>query len=265
MKEICGLGDTEMRDIAAALRAGRIAAPFSAMALKSICADRSVAIAEEMQRVFGDVSPDHAALTLEAIAADREHRKQGESSGVELVWTGPEMDGAANRDTRVVAHNLFLSAREHVLISGFAFHGSKEIFEPLAGQMKAHPNLKVQLFLNVHHGANDTTKPQEALARFATQFRKYEWPWESLPEVYYDPRSQETANGERAVLHAKCIVVDRKTAFVTSANFTTAAHEKNIEVGVLVNSPWFASQLVDQFQVLAERKKLLPLSLPRIV
>jgi phosphatidylserine/phosphatidylglycerophosphate/cardiolipin synthase-like enzyme len=80
-----------------------------------------------------------------------------------------------------------------------------------------------------------------------------------LPEVYYDPRSLDREITAQSRLHAKCVVVDRRVAFVTSANFTEAAHERNIEAGVLIQSPRFASRLADHFDALAHAGKLLPL------
>ena len=59
-------------------------------------------------------------------------------------------------------------------------------------------------------------------------------------------RAKET--GGRAALHAKCIVVACSEAFVTSANFTEAAQDRNIEAGVLVRIPSFARSLVEQFE-----------------
>ena len=35
-------------------------------------------------------------------------------------------------------------------------------------------------------------------------------------------------------MHAKVVVADRRAALVTSANLTEHAHERNIEVGLLV-------------------------------
>jgi phosphatidylserine/phosphatidylglycerophosphate/cardiolipin synthase-like enzyme len=54
-------------------------------------------------------------------------------------------------------------------------------------------------------------------------------------------------SARRAALHAKCVVIDRSTALVTSANFTEAAQERNIEAGALVSDVTFAGILVDQF------------------
>ena len=71
-----------------------------------------------------------------------------------------------------------------------------------------------------------------------------------MPEIYFDPRSLATDGKPKAVLHAKCVVVDGKTSFVSSANFTEAAQERNIEVGVLVRSQVLAERLMGFFAAL---------------
>jgi phosphatidylserine/phosphatidylglycerophosphate/cardiolipin synthase-like enzyme len=65
--------------------------------------------------------------------------------------------------------------------------------------------------------------------------------------------------GSQATDHAKCIVVDDSSAFVSSATFTEAAQERNIEAGVLVNDPAFARALRDQFESLAQAGLLVRL------
>jgi phosphatidylserine/phosphatidylglycerophosphate/cardiolipin synthase-like enzyme len=64
-----------------------------------------------------------------------------------------------------------------------------------------------------------------------------------------DRPSQRADSGTRAV-GAKCVVVDGRTAFVSSANFTETAQERNIEVGVLVRAPIVAERLVGFFSAL---------------
>jgi len=73
-----------------------------------------------------------------------------------------------------------------------------------------------------------------------------------MPEVYYDPRSLEVNVTKKASLHAKCIVVDRRVAFVSSASFTEAGQMRNIEAGVVIRSAHFASKLASHFETLAE-------------
>ena len=80
-----------------------------------------------------------------------------------------------------------------------------------------------------------------------------QWPGARLPEVFSDRRALSMERGPRAVLHAKCVVVDERWSFVTSANFTEAAQERNIEVGVVLDHPALAQALGAQFQGLRER------------
>ncbi len=61
------------------------------------------------------------------------------------------------------------------------------------------------------------------------------------------------------MLHAKAIVVDDETAFVTSANMTEAAFDRNIEAGILSRDRTLAASLSKHFRVLVERQLLLPL------
>ncbi|MBV8130459.1 MAG: hypothetical protein JO114_22640, partial [Planctomycetaceae bacterium] len=81
------------------------------------------------------------------------------------------------------------------------------------------------------------------------------------PKCYYDPRSLEADQTKSTSLHAKCVVVDKEEAFVSSANFTEAAQTRNIEVGVLVRSSSFARKLSDHFESLAASSILKPISL----
>jgi phosphatidylserine/phosphatidylglycerophosphate/cardiolipin synthase-like enzyme len=50
-----------------------------------------------------------------------------------------------------------------------------------------------------------------------------------------------------ASLHAKCVVVDGRWVFVTSANFTDRGQTRNIEVGVLLDDERLAAVLEAQF------------------
>jgi phosphatidylserine/phosphatidylglycerophosphate/cardiolipin synthase-like enzyme len=73
------------------------------------------------------------------------------------------------------------------------------------------------------------------------------------PEVYYDPRSLDL-DGPTGVLHAKAVIADLKILFVTSANLTEAAFDKNVEMGLLARDPALALSAVRHFQVLIERE-----------
>ena len=113
------------------------------------------------------------------------------------------------------------------------------------------PELNVRMFLDVQRGPGDTSMASEVVKRFAQRFKTREWPeGRPLPKVFYDPRSLDLEADKRACLHAKCVVVDGEAVFISSANFTEAAQERNIEVGLLVRSNRLAEQLVLYFDTL---------------
>jgi phosphatidylserine/phosphatidylglycerophosphate/cardiolipin synthase-like enzyme len=137
-----------------------------------------------------------------------------------------------------------------VLVAGYAVYQGRQVFAALAENMDARLDLRTRMFFNVPRDPGDDRSDAELTREFADRFREREWPGRRLPEVYYDPRSLSREPGPRACLHAKCIVIDSAAAFVTSANFTEAAQERNIEAGVLVRSPVFAGALSAQFETL---------------
>ncbi len=256
MVELLGeLSADDLEALAREIRAGRLPSPFSAPAVaRYIGADDSVAekMAFEMQRLSDEgMKPAHIALLFDLLVVERRRLPRVEDV-FDLVSTGPEMGGAAHRDTGVVVRELFSSAREHALVVGYAVYGGQEVFAALARRMEERPDLQVKMCLDVQRPAGDTSSPPEILARFAARFRTREWPGRRVPAVYYDPRSLESDPARRASLHAKCVVVDREVAFVSSANFTEAAQVRNIEVGVLIRSAPFARRLAQHFEALVE-------------
>ena len=259
-----GLGTHDLRHLAAALRAGRLSFPLTAFGLRGVCCSGDdAALAAELSALAGQgMSAAHLALLVETMAAEREAARPEGGDLVDLVWSGPEAPGTASRDTGVVVRELFRSARSEVLLAGFAIYKGKSIFATLAERMETVPELRVRMFLEIHKGFHDTTLPGELTQRFAHKFKAEDWPQgKRLPEVYYDPRSLEPVKEKRSVLHAKCIVVDRAKAFVSSANFTEAAQARNIEVGVLISSPDFAQHLASHFDQLVSCGALQPLGM----
>jgi phosphatidylserine/phosphatidylglycerophosphate/cardiolipin synthase-like enzyme len=62
-------------------------------------------------------------------------------------------------------------------------------------------------------------------------------------------------------MHAKCVIVDRSVALVTSANFTTAAQQRNFELGLLVRDDALAGSVWDHFDALVRAGVLRSLTL----
>jgi phosphatidylserine/phosphatidylglycerophosphate/cardiolipin synthase-like enzyme len=182
---------------------------------------------------------------LNALVRDRALR-EARIPLVDLVWTGPDLPGNPSRDTRIVVHEMFRKAKRSVLVSTYALFDGRTLFDPLHETWQAHPDLTVKLFVDIKHGEMGTP-PADTLTKFRHDFKAFHWPWDRLPEVYYDPRSLSTDPAVKSCLHAKCVIVDDREVFLTSANLTEAAQQRNIEAGLVVNSEALATRVRDHF------------------
>ena len=153
----------------------------------------------------------------------------------------------------MVIRHLFANATRTVLVSCFALYQAHYIFKPLADRIDEIPSLRVKIFLNVSRPAHVEFSEAQLLRQFVETFRTDHWPHQKIPELFYDRRSLLADADKRASLHAKCVVVDEERALITSANFTEAAQERNIEAGVLLSIPSIARALCSQFENLVSR------------
>ncbi|MBS1770559.1 MAG: hypothetical protein JSS77_12915 [Acidobacteria bacterium] len=153
--------------------------------------------------------------------------------GLEFVLSGPAVSRIPTRDTGPVVQSLFASAQDEVLVVGYAFYKGNEVFRELHKRWSERPSMRVRFIADIGRKASDTSLDSQIVSRFLSGFFERQWPWVPRPELFYDPRALRSDAGRRGSIHAKCLVVDRRVALITSANFTPAAHDRNIEVGVL--------------------------------
>lgn len=265
-----GLGPTALDDLAAALEAGRLRPPFTRSAARRHVAEAALdEVLRELSALQSqNFTPPQTALLLRTLARERRHQQQT-AERTELVWSGPDAPGTSPRDTAVVIRGMCSAARRSVLIANFAFDRAREgealqraraLWQPLAAAMDANPQLAVQIFANVER-KDDANYPDREPAywvnRFRNHFAGHLWPGKRLPELYYDPRSLHPEPGERAILHAKCVVIDETQVFLTSANFTQAGQQRNLEAGLLLQDPILARDLTAQFDALTRASVLL--------
>ena len=238
------------RRLAQALDAGALATPYSSPALHAVLGhpDSAVLAALEALARMG-VTDRAAAAWVRAL-----DRAASPAAQPDLVWSGPEVTGLHARDTRRAYDELFGSATRSLWAVSYAYFDGPRVFDRLARRMEAAPELKVRLLLNIHRGQRDTSSSEHLVRRFADQFWDKDWPGKVRPDVFYDPRSVDPE--ARGVLHAKAVVADDESVFVTSANFTGAALDENIELGLLVRYRPLALSVVRHLQGLIDRGML---------
>lgn len=248
------LGEADLRALAAAIRSRRLAPPFGMSAVQRITGESlAVGVGDALKALsLEGCTPGGLASCLEAIA-DAVAVRSAVEDKIQLVMTGPE-GRAYHRDTAVVVQDLFRRAERIVLVAGYAVYQGKEVFEELGKRMDELPDLHVQVFLNVARKADDAGSSAEIVSGFVHKFKTTNWPAGCrLPELYYDCRSLSSAEGPVS-LHAKCIVIDAREIFISSANFTEAAQHRNIELGVLVRSGALARQATEFFEAMIRER-----------
>lgn len=242
----------------------RIQYPFHPSALASTVPTLLISeVATELNQLSEQgMQLQHLVYMLQLLAHERV-RSQQKRNAIDLVWTGEEVLGTESRDTRIVVQELFSQANQSVLISSYALDTGRKaqaLFQPLARRMEEKPDLQVRLFVNIKRPFGKNQESDATLVRrFSETFQRDIWSGERFPEVFYDPRSLSKEKAPRACLHAKCVVIDDERLLITSANFTEAAHQRNIEAGVLLSDSVAAKAIRAQFETLVERKFLLRL------
>lgn len=242
--------------LAGALDTGLLAAPLSDVTIQSVLgadiSGKEVAAAFRELEELG-ISGRVAAVWLRTIDQAMAHVPRPD-----LVWSGPEVPGLHARETRSVYQEVLSSAVSSIWASTYAYFDGPKAFDVLSRRMDEMPALRVTLLLNIQRRRGDTTAAEALVRKFTDRFWGTDWPGKSRPRVYYDPRSLEL-DGPSGVLHAKAVVADDQVVFVTSANLTEAALDRNFEVGLLLRDRSLAGALSAHFQALIDHRHLIPI------
>lgn len=256
IKSLLDLPDHLRKRLASALDSELLAPPYSTATLRSALGmqeDPETVVEALLELEKLGVSGPAAAAWIRTV-----ENVSSRAPRPDLVWSGPEVPGLHARDTRRVFEELLGSAEQSVWASTYAFFDGPKAFEVLARRMDATPSLRVTLLLNIQRKKGDTTAAEYLVRQFADRFWETDWPGSARPNVYYDPRALEL-EGPTGVLHAKALVTDDETVFVTSANLTEAALDRNIEAGILIRDRALAASVSNHFRVLIEQNLLHPL------
>jgi phospholipase D-like protein len=258
LSDLLHFTDNELDQLLDALSQGTIAPGASLQQIRKAGFDSPAEqiqgwLPKAMER-FGSVAGVTAVVQL--LRGER-RRVAKEDPHPELIITGPDLGGVKGRDIRVVVREIFESAKRSVLIVGYAFYGSDRIFKPLADRMAGNSELKVRVIVNVHPERGRTV--EQTIRRFSEDFFRSSWPFHPRPEIYYFPGSLVNQGSGLSSVHAKLIVVDEQRVYLGSANFTTAAFQRNLEAGIRFRSMGIGRELTRYLDKMISSGYLLPL------
>ncbi len=171
-------------------------------------------------------SPSGVELALALRVAAAAVRTTGSYEKVELIHTGPGLPDIRRNQQALL--EVVRGARSRLWVVSYVLFGVGEVLAAL--EERGSNGVEVNLLVDHLTGKNDSEKAagwRALSARLRAEVpscRVLVWPSEARPKV-----------GNRvASLHAKCAIADGRQAFVSSANFTDAAMERNLEAGYLV-------------------------------
>jgi len=158
---------------------------------------------------------------------------------VELVWTGPTTRFVPTRRTEQVLLDLIASATKDLFLVSFVAYDVPSVVAALNDAASRGVRLRILLEASTSHGGTLNYDPAATMRARVPSAELFTW--KEKPEPFVDGR-----------VHAKVAVVDGARAFITSANLTGHALEKNMEAGVLVNGGPAPKTLSDHLQALID-------------
>ncbi len=189
---------------------------------------------DEFLRCRSDARDELAPMLEVALAAKRSRQT------TELVWTGPSTPVVPVRRTEQVLCDLIRGAERRLSMTSFGIFQVPRLVEELEQALSRGVALRIVLGDRESHSDQEIARQSYQLGRaVATSASLLQWPAERRP------RDEQ---GHAGLMHVKAAVADSRVAFLTSANLTEAALERNMELGVFIrggNLPASIDRLVD--------------------
>jgi phosphatidylserine/phosphatidylglycerophosphate/cardiolipin synthase-like enzyme len=227
------LGACVTKEEARRLRAGLdLGQGLMHQAVRAIHPSRRARVQELLESVLAELGGDVSALTvvLDALSGVIQGARP------QLVWTSPSLPSSEGHTTLAVSE-LINQAQTYVYAATYsAGFGSAYV---TALRKALERGVKVTVVV-------DREKQGQVAAALAAKL---------VGARIWTLR--EPVAGEWAVQHAKLVMIDGLAALVTSANFSTAAAESNLECGVLLRDAGVASSIKEHLDRLREADYLV--------
>lgn len=169
------------------------------------------------------------------------------ASSVTLVWSGPVTGLVPLRHTEQVLTELIDGARQRLFLVSFVAYNIASIIGALGRAIERGVQVRLLVERSNEHGGQLMIDSTHILKSQLPSAKFYEW------------RHAFSDLSQVAVVHAKCAVADGVHAFVTSANLTEAAMERNMELGVLLSGGAEPNQLEQHLEALITTKQIMPI------
>lgn len=198
-----------------------------------------------------DCSADELAGILKGVSHGYQSEKTREQ--VQLVWTGPDLNQAPVRRSEQVLLELIDTAIESLFLVSFVLVNIPAVEDALRKALERGVDVRMLIESEDKEGTYNFRETVKRLQTDIPGLTMYVWPREN----------RESTAGGFARVHAKCAVADQENAFITSANLTSAALDKNIEMGVHIEGGNIPPTIYQQFIGMIRAKEIMPFATNR--
>lgn len=148
------------------------------------------------------------------------HQAKGEEA-TELVWTGPSTEMVATRRTEQALLEVINVAKKTLFLTSFVAYKVSSVTKALNNAVDRGVAVSILLESSEEYGGDISVDSIGQMHMSIAGARIYFW----------DKKVGDFVGGK---VHAKVAVADEHVSFISSANLTGHAMEKNMEVGVLI-------------------------------
>ncbi|MGD7037254.1 DISARM system phospholipase D-like protein DrmC [Methylotuvimicrobium buryatense] len=161
-------------------------------------------------------------LAAMLVAASHTIDKVNTEQSLELVWTGPSTPFVSARRTEQALLQVIESARKSLFITSFVAYDVSSIINALNAAIARGVVVSMLLESSNDHGGSVIIDVIGKMLKLVPEALIYAW-------------INKTENYLGGRVHAKIALADDRFCFITSANLTGFAMEKNIEAGILIS------------------------------
>lgn len=219
---VCLVSPEKVQAIASRIRrtdAGKAAGALSG----AVSTPAAAEVVDQLINAWRSTSVSAEELASMLLAAGHVFIKATNQQSTELVWTGPTTPFVSARRTEQALLQVINAAERTLFITSFVAYDVSSIVKALNAASDRGVVISMLLELSQDHGGSITFDAIGKMRTLVPSARLHVW----------REKAESFADGR---VHAKVAVADDRLCFITSANLTGYAMERNMEAGLLITN-----------------------------
>jgi len=179
-------------------------------------------VVEQLVEAWKGTTVTAAELAAMLLGGSHVFTKTANEQSSELVWTGPTTPVVSTRRTEQALLQVINAAKSTLFITSFVAYDVSSIISALNAAIDRGVVVSMLLESSQDHGGSISFDVIGKMRNLVPLAKLYAW----------QDKADEFSDGR---VHAKVAVADGAICFITSANLTGHAMERNMEAGVLIS------------------------------